>query len=210
MEINDEEFNNISEFINNAKKLNDSEITYEILTVDDVKLKTRWNAPYYFAIYGNDRINAGFIFQQVSLYLQTLGIGNCWVGMGEPEVKKDNFIILIAFGKSDDYTREITKFKRKNINDFSDFEDDKLKPAYYAPSAINSQPWYFKHNDNNYDVYQTKSNFLKRKIVGKLNQIDMGIALAHLYVSYPESFEFKVNNSYDELKGYDYIGTVGI
>ena len=29
--------------------------------------------------------NAGFIFQQVDLYIQSLGLGSCWVGLGRPK-----------------------------------------------------------------------------------------------------------------------------
>ena len=84
--ISNEEFDSIKDFIDNAKRLNDSiEFHYEILTKDEVNIKTRWSAPYYLALYSekkdNYMENIGFIFQQVSLYMQSLNIGNCWVGM---------------------------------------------------------------------------------------------------------------------------------
>ena len=154
--------------------------------------------------------NIGFVFQQASLFMQSIGIGNCWVGLGSVKENKDDFIILIAFGKSNDMTRDRSGFKRKSLSQISDFEDERLIPAQLAPSAINSQPWFFKHSEDGFDVYQIKQNLLKRQVLKKWNPIDVGIALAHMYVANESSFEFNVKNNYDELKGYTYTGSIKI
>ena len=126
-------------------------------------------------------------------------------------IKRNNpeFVITIAFGKSNDLTRDISQFKRKGLSEISDSEDERLIPAQLAPSAVNSQPWYFKHTDDGFDVYKVRHNIVKRKILGKWNDVDIGIALSHLYVSNPETFEFEVKNKKD-LKGYEYIGSLKI
>lgn len=187
---------------------------YEILTRDEVNVRNRWSAPYYLAVYSEKKenylMNVGFIFQQLCLYLQSRGIGTCWVGLDVPKNKTSEFVIPISFGRSDDITRELSKFKRKELSEISDFEDEKLIPAQLAPSAINSQPWYFKHVNDGFDVYQVKQNILKRQILEKLNMIDMGIALAHMYLSNMDTFEFKIKTSFDDLKGYTYIGSIKI
>ena len=204
----------IREFLDNIEPLN-SEInySYEILTKDKLNIRTRWKAPYYLALYSerNDKygVNLGFIFQQLSLFLQSLDIGSCWVGMATLKENNPEFVISIAFGKSDDLTRDISQFKRKSLSEISDFEDEKLIPAQIAPSAVNSQPWYFKHTDEGFDVYKVKHNIVKRKILGKWNDVDIGIALAHLYVSNPETFEFEVKDKKD-IKGHTYVGSVKI
>ena len=208
------DFNPINEFISKVKPLNqDITFRYEILKREEVKLKTRWSAPYYLALYSekkdNYRANIGFIFQQVSLFLQSIDIGSCWVGMGSIKENNPEFIILIAFGKSDDITRERSKFKRKELTKIADKEDKRLIPAQLAPSAINSQPWYFKHSDDGFDIYQIKNNVIKRKLIGKLNDIDMGIVLSHLYVSNPDTFEFEFKNK-DDIKGHTYFGSLKI
>lgn len=107
-------------------------------------------------------------------------------------------------------TRNREDFKRKSLSKISDFEDEKLIPAQLAPSAINSQPWYFKHNSNGFDVYNVKQNVIKRKILGKWNPIDVGIALAHMYVANENTFEFNVKINFENLKGYSYIGSFKI
>ena len=204
----------IHEFMSNVKPLiSEIRYSYKILTKDEVSIKTMWSAPYYLAIYSEKKenygLNVGFIFQQLSLYMQSLNIGSCWVGMGSVKKKNPEFIILISFGKSNDLKRDISGFKRKSLSKISDAEDEKLKAAQLAPSAINLQPWYFKHTEEGYDVFKVKHNIVKRKIVGKWNDIDIGIALAHLYVSNKDTFKFEFKNKSD-IKGYTYIGSLKI
>ena len=205
----------IHDFLSEVKPLDDSiKYYYKIFTKDEMNIRTRWKAPYYLALFsekkGNYLENIGFIFQQLSLYLQSIGIGNCWVGMASIKEKNKDFIIAISFGKSDKITRDKSDFKRRNLAEISDSEDVKLIPAQLAPSAINSQPWYFKHNNDGFDVYQIKQNILKRQILKKWNPIDVGIALAHLYVSNMESFEFYRRVDFEKIKGYTYTGSIRI
>lgn len=204
----------IKGFIPKAKVLNsDIDYSYKILTKDELSIRTRWKAPYYLALYSEKKenygVNLGFIFQQLSLYMQSIGIGSCWVGMANVKQKDPNFVITIAFGKSDDLTRDLSKFKRRSLSEISDMEDERLIPAQLAPSAVNSQPWYFKHTDDGFDVFKAKHNIVKQKIIGKWNDIDMGIALSHLYISNPDAFEFEFKNKAD-IKGYTYFGSVKI
>ena len=205
----------IHDFIANAKPLDDKiKYRYEILTKNEVNLKTRWSAPYYLALYSEKKDNylenIGFVFQQVSLFMQSIGIGSCWVGMGSVKDRSSDFIILIAFGKSEDISRDISKFKRKSLSQISDYADDRLKVAQLAPSAVNSQPWYFKHSGDGFDVYQVKQNIFKRQFLKKWNPIDVGIALAHMYVANENTFEFEIRSDFEELKGHKYIGHIEI
>lgn len=203
----------IEDAISNAKALNEAINYYhEILTADEVSLRTRWSAPYYLALYSEKKDNylenIGFVFQQVCLYMQSIGIGSCWVGMGSVKVKNPDFIILIAFGKSDRMTRDLDDFKRKKLSEITDYEDERLIPAQLAPSAVNSQPWYFRHNDGGFDVFQTRQNIIKRQFLKKWNPIDVGIALAHLYVANPDTFSFEIRSDVENIKGYRYCGSV--
>ena len=204
----------IDDFMKSVKHLNeDINYHYEILTIDDVNNRLRFTAPYYLAIYTDKKenhIDMGFIFQQLCLYLQSMGIGNCWVGLASPKKKNSDFVISIAFGKSDKMTRDLSQFKRKGLSQISDVEDERLIPAQLAPSAINLQPWYFKHTDDGFDVYQVKQNILKRQIVKKWNPIDVGIALAHMYVANEDTFEFYKKADFDNVKGHAYVGSIRI
>ncbi|MDD6775739.1 MAG: nitroreductase family protein [Methanobacteriaceae archaeon] len=205
----------IDEFMSNVKPLNeDIKYRYEFLKQNEVSSKMHFKAPYYLAIYSeikeNYMVNAGFIFQQLCLYLQSQGIGSCWLGLGSPKKKDSEFVILISFGKSDDMTRILDEFKRNNLSKISDEVDESLIPAQLAPSAMNSQPWYFKHTVDGFDVYQVKQNIIKRQLLKRWNPIDMGIAISHMYIANENTFEFKIKDNFDELKGYTYIGSIKI
>ena len=207
--------NVIHDFLANVKPLmRGINYRYEILTRDKVNVRTRWSAPYYLALYSEKQDfhleNLGFVFQQLSLYLQSIGIGSCWVGMASPKRKDSDFVITISFGKSDDMTRDIDGFKRKDLSEISDNCDERLRVAQLAPSAINSQPWYFKHSDDGFDVYQYKQNILKRQVLKKWNPIDVGIALAHLYIANEKTFDFYKKSNSDDIKGYNYTGSIKI
>ncbi|WP_432644534.1 nitroreductase family protein [Methanobrevibacter sp.] len=205
----------IHNFMKSVKPIiNEIDYHYEILTRDEINVRNRWSAPYYLALYSEKKenylMNIGFIFQQLCLYLQSIDIGTCWVGLDTPRNNTSEFVIPISFGRSNDMTRELSGFKRHNLSEISDFEDEKLIPAQLAPSAINSQPWYFKHTDDGFDVYQVKQNIFKRQILKKLNSIDVGIVLAHMYVANENTFEFKIKTSFDDIRGYTYVGSIKI
>ena len=205
----------IHNYLSSVKPLNDDiEYSYKILPNEKVNIRTRWSAPYYLALFSEKKDNylenIGFVFQQLSLYLQSIGIGSCWVGLASLKEKRDDFIIAISFGKSDKMTRQLSGFKRKSLLEISDFEDERLIPAQLAPSAINSQPWYFKHTSLGFDVYQKKQNILKRQVLKKWNPIDVGIALAHMYVANRDSFEFFKRSDFENIKGYTYVGSIKI
>lgn len=205
----------IQEFIASVRPLNNGiNYYYEILTRDEVNLGTRWSAPYYLALYSEKKDNylenIGFVFQQVSLFMQGIGIGSCWVGLGSIKKKNPEFVILMAFGKSDKMTRNLVDFKRKGLEKISDSMDERLTPARLAPSAVNSQPWYFKHAGDGFDVYQVNQNIIKRQFFKKWNPIDVGIALSHMYITNEKTFEFFKKIDFEKIKGYTYVGSIKI
>ncbi len=208
------DMNLIRKAMSKVKPLNeDVDYHYEILTLDKVNNRARFSAPYYLALYADKKenhIDIGFIFEQLCLYLQSKGIGNCWVGLASPKDKGPGFVITIAFGKSDDITRDRSSFKRKKLDEISDFADERLIPAQLAPSAINAQPWYFKHSNDGFDVYQVKQNIVKRQFIKKWNPIDIGIALAHMYVANEDTFEFYKKANFENIKSHTYIGSIKI
>ena len=56
-------------------------------------------------------------------------------------------------------------------------------------------------------AYCSRTGLLRHKALGNMNRIDMGIALAHMYVANPDSFHFFMAPPAQERKGYLYIGT---
>lgn len=214
--LSDETLEKIENYSKELKPLDDNIKTYfKIVDNKNVRLFLPWKAPHYIAIFSEQKEgylrNVGFIYQQLDLYIQSLGIGSCWIGMGKYKPKDPNFVILIGFGKTKkDLYREHSEFKRKTLSEISDYEDIKLEPARLAPSGTNDQPWYFIHNKDSFDVYCKIHGIIKKFTNSKMNKIDIGIAIGHIYVSNPDTFEYYINSDFKELKGFYYVGSFRI
>lgn len=215
-QLPEDTLNDIEDFISNIQPLIDIKTKHKIVGRDKVKTVLRWSAPHYLAIFSkkseNYLLNVGFIYQQVDLYLQSLGLGSCWIGLASytgEKIEGYEFIIFIGFGKTENNIhRELNEFNRKNLDEISDETDEKLKPAQYAPSAINAQPWYFKHNTDSIDVYCKKPNIIKKRFISNLPYIDIGIALAHLYIANKDKFEFFIKENPIKISKHDYMGSI--
>ncbi|MBQ8744240.1 MAG: hypothetical protein IJZ18_03530, partial [Mailhella sp.] len=100
--------------------------------------------------------------------------------------------------KGDQLRHDLKGFKRKPMEQITDKADPRLEPARLAPSAVNSQPWFFAHEDDTIHVWCSR----------KGRCLDACIALAHLYVVNPENFRFFKAEHMMGLPGYGYIGSV--
>ena len=190
----------------------DLKVRMDIVPRNQVKCICPWTTPQLITVYAEEGEgypeNIGFLFQQMDLYLQTLGLGVCWLGMGRLNPKTTTavegmkFVIMLAFGypKGDQLRHDLKDFKRKPMEQITDLPNPKLEPARLAPSAVNSQPWYFTHEGDAIHVYCNK----------KGSRLDAGIALAHLYVANEETFRFFKAEKVTALKDYQYIGSVAM
>ena len=186
-------------------------VRMDIVSRNQVKCICPWTTPQLIAIYSEETEgyleNIGFLFQQMDLYLQTLGLSVCWLGMGRMNPKTTaavegmKFVILLSFGhpKGDQLRQDLKGFKRKSLAQIADTPNPRLEPARLAPSAVNSQPWYFTHEGDTIHVWCSK----------KGSRLDAGIALAHLYVAHEGFHFFKVENV-GEMLGYGYVGSCKI
>ncbi len=184
-------------------------VHWDIVPRNQVKCICPWTTPQLITIYSEETDgwleNVGFLFQQMDLYLQSLGLGVCWLGMGRMNpktitvVEGMKFVIMLAFGhpKGDQLRKTTKDFKRKTLEQIADQLDPELEPARLAPSAVNSQPWYFTHEGDNIHVYCNR----------KGSRLDAGIALAHLYVANRETFRFFKAEVAPVVPGYSYIGS---
>lgn len=183
-------------------------------------------APHYLILTSEKKegylTNAGYMLQQVDLFLSSKGIGSCYLGLTQPTkvIKKElelEVVMILAFGNPSEAVHrcDVSEFKRKSLNEITNIEDYQqlLEPARLAPSATNSQPWYFTGENEKIHVFCIKSNLLKALVYDKLNKFDIGIALYHIAAAarnFGREFEF-INEEYAEIKppkGYYYIGTV--
>jgi nitroreductase len=118
------------------------------------------------------------------------------------------FVIFIAFGLPDESQwRSLPEFRRKTLAEISDQEDPRLECARLAPSSTNSQPWYFTHEGETIHAFRSEAGLLRHAMLGTMNRIDMGIALAHLYVENKESFRYFTAEPTQIPAGHCYTGS---
>jgi nitroreductase len=189
----------------------------EILAAAEVRCVQPWKTPHFVAVSTLDTpealINTGFLFQQLDLYIQSLGLGCCWVGLGKsrkPAPEGLTHTILMPFGIAAEpvWREDVSQFNRKALAEIADQADPRLECVRLAPSATNSQPWYFIREGDDLHVYQIVQGPLKRMTLGKMNCIDMGIALCHLALTGQGDFTLQQLENAPRPQGYTYIGTV--
>ncbi len=225
----------ISNQLKNLKPMyDDIKTEVKILPLDDVEvMKKKKQAPHYITLFsepkGNYLVNAGFMLQEMDLFLSGNDIGSCWLGSPRPndEVLKNSnleFVIVMAFGNPKDpeslHRNSTSEFKRKPLNEISSVKgaDEVLGAARLAPSAGNSQPWFFTGDENMIHAYIYKPYAVKEHKaprVKRYNTISMGIAIYHLNVAL-EHFGKKADISTDETarmnppEGYDYVTSLKV
>lgn len=214
--LSKEELAEITEYVNTIPELvSGTKIKAEIIGSNDVKSIMKWRAPHYFAIYAEDsdagRMSVGYIYEQVVLYMTSLGIGSCWATSLSPLEKHEDdgtkWIAVIAFGKplGESAFRE-NEGKRKSITEITDKPDELIEVARLAPSSMNNQPWYFEHKGNDILVYCKKQGILKKWMISQ-NRIDIGIALGNIKVV-SDNFSFSLADNQTEKNGYTLMGTI--
>lgn len=193
-----ETLSKVKEFASTVKPIN-AMINHEFmfLSTDDVKNILPIKAPHYVCLYSEKKdnylMNAGFLLQQIDLFLSANNLASCWLGMAKPNKQvpeqKDGleFVIMLAFGNSNEpiHREGRSGFNRESMSEITSINgaDELLEPVRLAPSASNTQPWFFSGKLEEIIVSREKLNLMKAPLYGKMNQIDIGIALCHLWLS---------------------------
>lgn len=145
-------------------------------------------------------LNAGYMAEQLDLFLASQNIGACWYAMGKTGQACPpglNFVIMIALGKAEeaDFRRDYTKAKRKPLCEiWTGTPRPSLSSVVrYAPSACNTQPWWVESQDDGLSLYriQGKRGLMPQDRAWFYNTIDMGIfmlfmelCLDHEHIAY--------------------------
>ena len=188
----------IKEYVSQVEPLEKSiNVEFSYISTNDVKNILPIKAPHYLCVYskktGNYLMNVGFMIQQVDLYLSSKGIGSCWLGMAKPtngvptQLNGMEFVIMLAFGNSLEsiHRSDLSQFKRKDLTEVGTAKgvDEILNAVRLAPSATNSQPWFIAGNGEKLQIYRVKLGMIKAALYDKMNQIDIGIGLCHLFLA---------------------------
>ncbi len=170
-------------------------------------------APYYIYLSSEKKegylVNAGYLMQHINLYLESIGLGACFMGAATPNkalspALKYNYVITLAFGKSSEILHrdsseakrlpeeELVVYKEEVSSDIKEL----LTAARLAPSSMNSQPWRFVVYENRIHVFAKKYPLLMRPIT-KLKMFDMGIMLANMIIAADELW---INLKLDQME----------
>ena len=197
-ELTQETLQKIAEFWEQTEQIDPEEpVIMRILPACHIKMRVgmTYKAPYYIAVYAANTekglVNAGFKLQQMDLWLSAHGIGACWLHMMTPDQENAaadgmscQITMSIGYPDEDMYRSVLSEFKRKRLEEITNGGDfnTELEAVRIAPSATNSQLWYFEQFGSQiraYRIHNTQGDDAYRK----LHVMDMGIALCHLYLS---------------------------
>lgn len=155
-------------------------------------------APYYLVLSAKDHpfasINAGYVMEQMVLYLVSKGFATCYLGDAQQKTDLDQYkvMIVVAFGKE-----AITSVKkltgRKKLAELVNQppvtqQNAKkiLEAARVAPSALNLQPWRFMVQNGRIHIFIKKENVVQLKRIKELNLLGIGIAMCHMALTAEE------------------------
>lgn len=187
----------ISSFMKTVTPLYDNiRTSFEIVSPDEIRgILFSVKAPHYIVASSVHKegypINVGFMLQEIDLYLSSIGYGACWLGMTKPtkDVQLDRdmeFVVAMAFGKPLEplYREDPSEFRRKPLEQISNVNGNALlEAARLAPSASNGQPWRFIVADDRIHAFCIRPNPLTALIMKKINMVDMGIAIRHIWLA---------------------------
>ena len=168
-----------------------------IRIVPSEKINSSRGSEYCILIYSEKKenylVNAGYIGQQLDLYLAAHNIGSLWFGIGkpdEPQYDGLDHVIMIAIRKVNDeskFRKNMFKAKRKPLEAIWSGDDLGLADiTRFAPSACNTQPWFVKNEEGKLTVFRYKMpgkrGIMPAAAVSYFNRIDIGIYLCILEI----------------------------
>ena len=210
--------NQILAFVEKTSRLNEGISVEAILLKNGEKgasiLGAKPDAPWFLLLYSEEEEgcerNAGYILEQVSLYMTVKGLGSCILGaVKPPEKRRDGrrFMAMLAFGYPDGHlTREAAFARRLPLNKLCVFREEPgeqmkiiLKAARLAPSALNLQPWRFVVYSGR--IYVFALNGLLEKTVGhKMRELSIGCMLSHIMLAADELWMQMETRTEDSLQ----------
>lgn len=159
------------------------------------------DAPYYLIVYCDDTPgayrNAGYVAEQLVLYMTGKEIGTCYLGGSKIGPKEKNGMkqfLVIAFGTAEGTLyRDMEEAHRHPLAHLCTYKDEPgeylkkiLKAARMAPSSMNTQPWRFIVYADRIYVFMKKEAIPQPKMFTNMRHFDMGIMLSHIMLAAEE------------------------
>lgn len=211
-----EDLKKVQEYLKELKALfNEYEIRTELVNNDYTSSKI---GEYNLLIYStkpetkntNYLLNIGYMFEQLDLFLFSINIGCCWLGLPKPkgDLNNDKYVIMLGLSKikENDLRTSTDEFKRKQKEEIwsGNFNKDVIEKSSLAPSACNSQSWKVKVENKTLYVYRDKNikTIIPRGFKRFFNSIDLGIYLCFLEVALKNNnYKFNrtiINDEFDK------------
>lgn len=157
-------------------------------------------APYYLSIFTEKKdrseMNAGYVMQQLSLYMDSIGIGSCFLWNArlkeeQPVRGSKVFVILMAFGyPKEPLTRHPEEARRLPLNELCVYKNPPshwmkqvLEAARMAPSDANRQPWRFVVVGSRIHIFSKKANM---NAPDRYDEFSFGAMFANIMVASDE------------------------
>ncbi len=192
--ISNSELEDIKQAFENFDRLY-PEIKTAIRILPAARVNFKRDAEYCILIYSENKdnylMNAGYIGEQLDLYLVHHNIGSLWFGIGKPDIKTYaglDYVIMIAIHKVNNqslFRKDMFKAKRKPLDEIWLGETSGVaETARFSPSACNTQPWFVKNENGIITVSRYKQpgkrGIMPANAVSYYNRIDLGIFLCIL------------------------------
>jgi nitroreductase len=182
--VDEETMEKIQRFLSDTEQLPGQEARFEVTVATRTSLKSGYHTILAYCKAGDESYaNVGYVLQKADLYIQSIGLGSIWLGIGKPEKDKDreDFCILMAFGHTHTPLRNgEADFNRLPLDKISNEDNAVARAVRLAPSAQNSQPWELQFEEGKATIRYVGRGVFKGMLRKKLNKIDMGIALRHM------------------------------
>lgn len=174
---------NIENYCNHINTvITDEKVNFSMETYDSLKLKFQnvlsmkglLKAPYYFAIIVNDLelslVEAGNFVGQVSLYFTTKNIGSCLVNIEKMKQKKNQWVVLYAFGLTKERVTTSTRKVRSFVSDrnciYKSEPDASVRKILMAagvyPTSMLYQPYRFVLHGKKIHIFLKKEAILTK------------------------------------------------
>lgn len=215
--------------------MENAEIEYKIVDNINSEIKNTKllsiKAPYYFVVACDNKpeqlLNAGFLMEQMSLFLSSRGIGtgllsHVRIKAAKVDGLEKNPVLVLAFGNTKEIMyHDSRKLHRLPENEVVVYKTDvkadvklMVRAARLAPSYMNSQPWRLVVYENRIHVF-CKKNVVINELLQEKKYLDVGVMIANLLLVAEELWIDvqieKVENISNKLfKNNDYIFTVNV
>lgn len=175
------------------------EIRTAVRIVPAGQVNFKHDAEYCILLYSEKKenwlMNAGYLGEQLDLWLVSRSIGTLWFGIGKPDEPRFDgldYVIMIAVRKINDesqFRKDMFKARRKPLDEI--WSGDTLglaEIARFAPSAVNSQPWFVRHEGDTLTVFRKygRHGLMPEAAALYFNRIDVGIFLCVLEICMAE------------------------